>query len=219
MKSKGNKIIPLICTLILIGFSAVIILPGSREAFKVLSTGHMYIMGFIKFALLATVGECIAIRLTKKHWILPNRIVERAVIWGLIGAVLALILKIYSMGIAYTMENNILPGGESRFLKAFYTSLIMNCSFGIVMMGFHKMTDKNIELKSNGLKSISISEISRQIDWPGFINFTVMKTIPFFWIPAHTITFMLPPEYQIVMAAYLSVALGIILGLMPKNAK
>ena len=46
----------------------------------------------------------------------------------------------------------------------------------------------------------------------------MVKTIPFFWVPAHTITFMLPPEYQIVMAAYLSVALGIILGIMPKKS-
>lgn len=75
----------------------------------------MYIMGFIKFALLATVGECIATRLTLKRWILPQRIFERAFIWGIIGAVLALILKIYSMGIAYTMENSILPGGSFRY--------------------------------------------------------------------------------------------------------
>lgn len=54
----------------------------------------------------------------------------------------------------------------------------MNYSFGIVMMGFHKMTDKNIEIKSRE-KASSVSEISRQIDWTGFINFTVMKTIPF----------------------------------------
>ena len=94
----------------------------------------------------------------------------------------------------------------------------MNYSFGIVMMGFHKMTDKNIEIKSRGEKASSVSDISRQIDWTSFINFTVMKTIPFFWVPAHTITFMLPPEYQIVMAAYLSVALGIILGIMPKKS-
>lgn len=217
MGKEKNIIIPASCIAILAGFSAVIVLPGSREIFKSLSSEHMYIMGFIKFALLATVGECIAARLTVRLWILPERIFERALIWGIIGAVLSLILKIYSMGIAYTMENSILPGGNSLFLKAFYTSFIMNYSFGIVMMGFHKMTDKNIELKSGGKKSSSISEISSQIDWTGFINFTVMKTIPFFWVPAHTITFMLPPEYQIVMAAYLSVALGIILGIMPKK--
>lgn len=218
MRKEKNIMIPASCIAILVGFSAVIILPGSREIFKSLSSEHMYIMGFIKFALLATVGECIATRLTLKRWILPQKIFERAFIWGIIGAILALILKIYSMGIVYTMENNILPGGSSVFLKALYTSFIMNYSFGIVMMGFHKMTDKNIEIKSRGEKASSVSEISRQIDWTSFINFTVMKTIPFFWVPAHTITFMLPPEYQIVMAAYLSVALGIILGIMPKKS-
>ncbi|MCK7530557.1 MAG: Mpv17/PMP22 family protein [Marinilabiliales bacterium] len=37
------------------------------------------------------------------------------------------------------------------------------------------------------------------------------KTIPFFWIPAQTITFLLPPEFQILFAALLSTVLGVIL--------
>lgn len=215
---KQNGIIPIICAVIVISFSLILVFPQSKEIFKRLSTQHMYIMGFVKFLFLATVGEIVAVRLTKKEWILPDRIVERAVIWGFIGMALSLMLKIYSSGIVYVMEKGMLPGGESIFLKAFFTSVAMNASFGIVMMGFHKMTDKNIELKSKGVKNRSIEKIASEVDWNGFINFTVLKTIPYFWIPAHTITFMLPPEYQIMMAAYLSIALGIILGIRPKKA-
>ena len=69
MGKEKNIMIPASCIAILVGFSAVIILPGSREIFKGLSSEHMYIMGFIKFALLATVGECIATRLPKDLWI------------------------------------------------------------------------------------------------------------------------------------------------------
>ncbi|MEL7656378.1 MAG: Mpv17/PMP22 family protein, partial [Bacillota bacterium] len=47
----------------------------------------------------------------------------------------------------------------------------------------------------------------------GLIGFTIIKTIPLFWIPAHTITFSLPGEYQIVVAAFLSIVLGIFLSL------
>jgi len=37
------------------------------------------------------------------------------------------------------------------------------------------------------------------------------KTIPLFWIPAHTITFLLNPDYQVLFAAFLSIVLGAIL--------
>jgi hypothetical protein len=43
------------------------------------------------------------------------------------------------------------------------------------------------------------------------VSFVLLRTIPFFWIPAHTLTFMLPPEYRVLAAAMLSVALGAIL--------
>ena len=39
----------------------------------------------------------------------------------------------------------------------------------------------------------------------------LFRTIPLFWIPAHTFTFLLPPELRILFAAFLSVALGAIL--------
>ena len=43
--------------------------------------------------------------------------------------------------------------------------------------------------------------------------------MPLFWIPAHTVTFMLPSEYQVMMAAALSVALGIFLSLGNRKKK
>ncbi len=39
------------------------------------------------------------------------------------------------------------------------------------------------------------------------------KTIPLFWIPAHTITFLLPEEFRVLFAAVLSVMLGVLLSL------
>jgi hypothetical protein len=43
------------------------------------------------------------------------------------------------------------------------------------------------------------------------------KTIPFFWYPAHTITFLLPSEQRVLFAALLGIALGVLLAL--KNGK
>jgi len=44
-----------------------------------------------------------------------------------------------------------------------------------------------------------------------------MKTIPMFWIPAHTITFLLPSEFRVLAAAFLSIALGAILAFAKKK--
>ena len=46
----------------------------------------------------------------------------------------------------------------------------------------------------------------------------MLKTIVFFWIPAHTVTFSLPPDFRVLMSAVLSLALGFILTIKPKNA-
>lgn len=45
------------------------------------------------------------------------------------------------------------------------------------------------------------------------------KTIPLFWFPAHTITFLLPGTWQVLFAAVLGVALGVILALANNTKK
>ena len=94
----------------------------------------------------------------------------------------------------------------------------MNLSFGPIMMGTHKITDKFIDLKYEAKKP-SLKDAVKGVDWSGFINFVVFKTVPFFWIPAHTIVFLLPGEYRLVVAALLSIALGILLTLANKKPK
>jgi len=49
-------------------------------------------------------------------------------------------------------------------------------------------------------------------------NFIFKRTIPFFWIPAHTITFLLPPEFRVLFAALLGIALGLILAIGGQKA-
>lgn len=67
------------------------------------------------------------------------------------------------------------------------------------------------EGKLDRMVHVKLSEVVKTIDWYGFIRFVVLKTIPFFWIPAHTVTFLLPAEYRVLAAAFLSIALGGIL--------
>ena len=199
-------------------FGTMLIVPSLREVFKKLSSDIPYIMGFIKFSLLATAGELIAIAIATKEFSTPVKIVWRFIIWGFIGVWITFMMKVLSTAVGTMMVSGALLGGDSVFLKALYTSVIMNTTFGPTFMAIHKITDKFLELRAKKEKA-NLTNIVKNIDWCGFWNFTILKTVPLFWIPAHTITFLLPQEYQVMMAAALSVALGIILSLGNRNKK
>ncbi len=191
-------------------FITMLAVPVLREEFKKLSSTSPYIMGFIKFALLATAGELIAIAIKSKKFTLPVKIVWRFIIWGIIGVWITFMMKVYSSAVGTMMASKMLVGGDNKFLFALFTSVLMNTSFGPTFMAVHKITDKMLELIANKEK-VSLTSIVKGINWSSFWGFTILKTVPFFWIPAHTITFLLPSEYQVMMAAALSVALGVIL--------
>lgn len=203
--------------IIILAFAAVLAVTPTREGFKALSAEHPYIMGFIKFALLATVGEVLALTIKRRAASLPYYIGWRMLIWGLIGVAITFMMKTYSYGVEGLMANKLLPGAGEGFLpkllKAFYTAAVMNLTFGPTFMAFHKCTDKYLELRRAGEKKPGLKGVVNGVDWHSFVSFTLFKTIPLFWIPAHTLTFLLPPEYQVIAAAALSIALGLILSL------
>ena len=206
----------------LAGFAAILIIPASREVFKTLSGTHPYLMGFAKFAILATAGELLAVRLAKKEWLLPSYVWARFLIWGVIGVWITYMMKIFGAGVGTLMASGLLPNPEhellNSFVKAFMISATMNLSFGPTFMALHKCSDTYLDIRAAGKRKISLANVIHKVDWEKFASFTLLKTVPLFWIPAHTLTFMLPAEYQVAMAAALSVALGIILNLKRKKA-
>ena len=206
----------------LCGFAAILIIPASREVFKTLSTDHPYLMGFAKFAILATAGELLAIRLAKKEWALPSYVWVRFLIWGVIGVWITYMMKIFGAGVGALMSQGLLPSPENAlfntFIKAFFISATMNLSFGPTFMALHKCSDTYLDIRATGKRKITLANVIHKVDWEKFASFTLCKTVPLFWIPAHTVTFMLPTEYQVAMAAALSVALGIILNIKRKKS-
>lgn len=205
-----------VLTAILMG----LLMPGSHAIFVQFSTSHIYIMAFAKFAVLATMGELLVLRIMTGSWRRPVGLIWRAVIWGLLGAVIALVFNLYATGVAGALRNGLLPsfGGQGfaeQFGFAFFTSILMNLLFAPTFMAFHRVTDTYIDLGRGNLRKIlrlRLPQVLDTVDWNGFITFVICRTIPLFWIPAHTITFLLPPEYRVLMAALLSIALGVILG-------
>lgn len=197
--------------LVIVLFGTILIIPASREVFLAATKAHPYLMGFMKFGILATMGELLAIRIASGSWSLPKGLLWRGIIWGLIGMLITLIFQIFAGGVTFAMQNGFLPGGESTFLFAFFVATIMNLTFAPTFMAAHRFTDTWLDLHYEGKHGIKVVDVISRIDWNGFVSFVVIKTIPLFWIPAHTITFLLAPEYRVVFAAFLSIALGGIL--------
>ena len=213
--------------------AAVFMTPDARAAFVAATKACPYLMSFAKFAVLATFGECIGLRIRSGAYTRPGfGVLPRAVVWGVLGLAIKAAFSIFIAGApamlaelglpvaADTLRNGSFP---LRLLCAFTISASLNCVFAPLMMTAHKVTDTHIEATGGTLKGffspIPVVAILRGLNWGVMWNFVFMKTLPFFWIPAHTITFMLPPYLQVVFAALLGVALGVILAIAASKSK
>lgn len=187
----------------------LIISPWTNGAFVSVTTSHPYILAFIKFMILATMGELLAIRIKEGNWKKPIGMIYKSILWGFFGILITLSFQLFSGGVIACQAKGYLPGNGSELAFAFFTATLMNVFFAPAFMGVHKMTDTYINLKIGKVNTKpSLNDVLEAADWKTYVNFVLLKTIPFFWIPAHTITFMIPGEYRIVVAAFLSVALG-----------
>lgn len=192
----------------------------TRALFKFSTTNYPVIMGFIKFFILATMGELLGRRLATKRWQIKGiNIFQRALVWGLLGSLFTYIFPLYFAGVKGLISMGKIPlnfeGTTQVVLVALTTSTIMNILFGFPMMIFHRLTDTLID--NNKLFSKwPLSETWESINWKNIFGF-VLPTIFWFWIPGHTITFVLPPEYRILMASLLGIGLGVILSFAKKK--
>lgn len=192
--------------------AALLAFPPTHRAFVEATTAHPFLVGFAKFLVLATMGELLALRIVRGRWSAPSGLGCRAVVWGFIGMAIVLVFDIFASGIAAAMSKSLLPGGNSKLAFAFFVSVTMNATFAPAMMLFHRATDTFIDLTFEQRRPrVGLAEVVSAIDWQGFVSFVLLKTIPFFWVPAHTVTFLLPLEYRVLAAAMLSIALGVIL--------
>jgi len=211
--------------IVLIAFSPFFLFQSVYNFYTSFNEAHGIIASFIKFAILATLGECIALRIKEGVY---NRkgfgILPRGIVWGFIGITIKIAFIIFSKGtpavLVYLGVDNAstaLQGDLSgvKLLTAFCTSVAMNLIFAPVFMTFHKITDTHIIQNNGTLKGfftpIQFKKIFVNLDWGVQWNFVFKKTIPFFWIPAHTITFMLPPQWRVLFAAVLGIVLGVLL--------
>lgn len=188
---------------------------------------HGFIMSFIKFAVLATFGESLGLRICKGVYNYSGfGLLPRAIVWGFLGIVIKMAFVIFATGVPPLLQyagmqnvSDILRGGFSisQVFVAFSISVFANTFFAPVMMVFHKVTDTHIVNNGGTVKGllsrIDVGGIMAGINWQMQWDFVFKKTIPIFWIPAHTITFLLPADLRVLFAALLGVALGVILAI------
>ncbi len=225
MKNKFNSKFAIGMTIMHVVF-LIILKDSVSEQYFWLNSNHPYIASFLKFALLSTLGEIIGAVILKKYDPSSFGMIPRMVIWGVLGIFIAMAMKIFSSGAPVLLASLGVDGVDlamkegltlKKVLGAFSISLAMNFIFAPVMMTVHKITDMHIAAYQGKiiclLKPINVEKYMCELDWKRHWDFVLKKTIPLFWIPAHTITFCLPPEYQVLFAALLGVALGVILSI------
>lgn len=231
---KVDWIVILIVVLVLAPF--FISETGFYAKFLELTSNHGYIMAFFKFAILAVFGEMLALRIRKGVWYEKGfGVLPRMIVWGILGMGIAMAMVIFKTGVPAFLASvcgdasliDAFKAAEFSWAKlgvAFAVSVIMNTIFAPVMMTLHKCTD--IHIASHGgrmscfLHPMKMREIfSSKINWDVQWNLVFKKTIPLFWFPAHTITFILPGTFQVLFAAMLGIALGLILALAGGSKK
>lgn len=186
---------------------------------------HPFLAGFCKFAILATFGESLAQRLLKGCY-LPEDfgLLPRALLWGMLGMCITAAFAIFSAGAPWLLALLGLewapralngPFGPHKVFTAFAVSLTLNTMFAPVLMVAHKIGDMRIAACHGSLRLLTgktdVGELLARIDWNTLWNLVLYRSLLFFWIPAHTITFLLAPAFRVLFAAALGAVLGLIL--------
>lgn len=154
----------------------------------------------VQVALLGTVGELLAVRIRRGQWRFfgPGQLLAKVAVWAFLGITFKYAFAGFFGFVDALVQKGLLfsSAADPGLIRSFYVSVFTNLLFGPVMMLFHRWTDNLIERKS--------------MDWNTMQD--AWKTLLWFWIPAHTVTFSLPAHLQVGLAALWAVVLGVILG-------
>lgn len=167
------------------------------ECYLALVKAHPIATAMAQFAVLGTLGEVLS------KWLVARRVFSpfglRGTVLRMLGwAALAVCIKYAFTGfVAFVdglVSHGLLPELGAAG-KAFSVSLFMNLQFGPFLVIAHRLIDNLIDGRPN---------------WANLDK--GLKSLLWFWVPAHTVTFLLPPDFRIGLAAVWSLALGLILG-------
>lgn len=218
--------------LILAIFLPFFLFDAVYEWYKEFNAAHGMVMSFLKFGILATLGEMLGSRISTGNYCPKGfGVFPRMIVWGILGMGINMAMIIFSKGTPLFLEYLGMDGASkmldvaqfswAKLVVAFSVSVAMNTIFAPVFMTLHKITDTHIAKYNGTLKAfthpLQMGDIMAGLNWRVQWGFVFKKTIPFFWYPAHTITFMLPSELRVLFAAILGVVLGVLLAVAAKK--
>lgn len=188
-------------------------------------SAYPFITSFLKFAILATTGELIGLRIRTGRYTSPGfGLLPRALVWGILGMTIQAAFIIFARGVPILLDFAGLGGSTEamdgsftaqKLGVAFSISVLLNIFYAPVLMTAHKITDSHIEMTGGTMQGffskMKVSQILKQIDWDTHYGFVLTKTIIFFWIPAQTINFLMPEQFRVLIAAVYGIILGLIL--------
>ncbi|MCB5247439.1 MAG: hypothetical protein LHW57_05390 [Candidatus Cloacimonetes bacterium] len=156
----------------------------------------------IQFAILGTLGEIISKWLIQKSFRYPFSFLLtlwKMLVWAALGIAIKYAFQGFTGFVEYLEAHAYLPE-LGKIGKAFAISAFMNLQFGLFLVLAHRLLDNMGERKMN---------------WKGIHK--SMLSLLWFWIPAHTVTFLQAPDLRIGLAALWSLVLGLILGLFNRR--
>jgi len=197
----------------------------AMENYENITSNYPFSTGFLKFALLATFGESLAQRIAfgtyspKNYGLLP-----KAILWGFLGIIITASFIIFSTGAPFILNKlGFLWGstalgasfGVEKIITALTISITMNILFAPILMLSHSLADAYVAEHNGSMQCFMhkphIAKYLQNISWEQFWEFAIVRNILFFWIPMHTITFLLPEAFRVLFAAVLGACLGLIL--------
>lgn len=207
----------ILAVLFVFGVLAIFIFPHSRDLYNVAYGRFPIVLSFLKFALLATFGEMLILRLFQGRYAYKEfGVLPKALVWGFLGITLYFAFTIFAGGVTNMIKAET-PG--MKLLQSFSISFFMNIFYAPILMLTHHISDIFIA-DNNGrfpITKFRTMGLLKKIDWEKMWGFVIKRTIPLFWIPVHTITFLLPEQYRIIIAAVLSIVLGLFLATTKKS--
>ena len=163
------------------------------EWYKSFNAIHGMVMSFVKFAILATLGEMLGLRISTGVY--HNKtfgIIPRMVIWGVLGMGINMAMIIFSKGTPIFLEYmgleyaSTLMNGDfclAKFLVALAISVTMNSIFAPVFMTLHKNNRHSYRelwrLYQSAFHPYSHDTYFHRIELGGTLELCIQKDHPF----------------------------------------
>ena len=190
------------------GFSALMKIDAATVG--ALTAAHPYATGFVKFALLATFGECLKDRITLGHWI-PPKLWIRFLVWGAIGLWVTAAFPLLDVGLAGLVSQHMWPSFPFPFWVSTWVNFFGGLAFFIMFLHFWV----NCMLEYGFMAPWDVFKRPEAIRWAKVAIISMIV----FWIPMQSITFWLPPAWRILFAAYLGILFGLIVSFASKSGE